>query len=190
MAMQISPLPARAILFAAISALVAPALVSGQELNEVQLGPWNALEKQIELAIAKDYVAEAEYIHPKAIIGGDDLPSPVTDARIKKYMQSFWDSQEPVKSYVLIPVTVTVVDDVAIINAYVKVLAIVDGKPAESVYRLHNTWKKSKETGRWQLLATYNGVVEDGQDQRLMKPTDLCCASLMPPQIDRDLRWR
>jgi ketosteroid isomerase-like protein len=56
---------------------------------------------------------------------------------------------------------VTVVDDVAIINCYARVLTRRDGALLESTYRLHNTWKK--EDGRWLLLATCNATVEEGK---------------------------
>ena len=104
---------------------------------------------------------EKEYIHPKAILGGDRFPSPVTAARFEAYNQAFWNNSDPVESYVLIPVTVTVVDDVAIINAYGKALTKKDGETKEATFRLHNTWKK--EGGRWQLLATYNAVLEEDE---------------------------
>lgn len=56
--------------------------------------------------------------------------------------------------------TVTVVDDVAIINCYLQVLTKKHGKLAQSTYRLHNTWNKEGE--RWLLLATCNSTVEEG----------------------------
>jgi hypothetical protein len=140
------------------SALARPSF--GQELTDEQMGPWSALEKQIKLAVGKEYEKEKEYIHSKAIFGGDDLPSPVTAARYEAYNKAFWENSEPVESYVLIPVTVTVVDNVAIINAYVKALVKEeDDEVEEKAFRLHNTWIKSD--GRWQLLATYNASLSE-----------------------------
>jgi hypothetical protein len=59
----------------------------------------------------------------------------------------------------LTPVSVTVVDDVAIINCYVRVLTRKNGELRGSTYKLHNTWKK--EGKRWLLLATCNAIIEE-----------------------------
>ena len=63
----------------------------------------------------------------------------------------------------MVPVSVVVVDDVAIINFYLHILTKDDeGEQKELIIRGHNTWKKEK--GRWLLLATYNTRVETEED--------------------------
>ena len=92
------------------------------------------------------------------------MPTPVTAARSKNYTTVLLKRTDKVVAHYLIPVTVTVVDDVAIINCYVRVLTEKDGVSMESTYRLHNTWKKEGE--HWLLIATYNTKVktEDEDD--------------------------
>ena len=145
-----------AVLFFASSPLVAHA----QELNKKQKEPWSALERQVALWFKQDWKNHDKYIHPKEIDWGDFTPTPVTAARMKDYTTVLLKGSDKVVSHCLIPVTVTVVDDVAIINCYLQVLTKKNGKLAQSTYRLHNTWKK--EGDRWLLLATCNSIVEEG----------------------------
>ena len=146
----------------AIAFLVLGSVNAGaQELTKEQEEPWSALEKQIALFLKRDWEKHDEYIHPKAIIGGDDFPMPVTADRLKKYDEALFADSDEVMAHYLTPVTVTVVGDVAIINAYCQVLTKKDSKKLESTWRLHNTWKK--ENGRWRLLATYNAEVRTSE---------------------------
>jgi ketosteroid isomerase-like protein len=135
--------------------------VNGQELTKQQNEPWSALERQVDLWLKRDWANHEPYMHPRAVILFDTLPSPVSAARMMHYIEAFSDGADEVVSHYLTPVTVTVVDDVAIINCYVRVLTRKDGELLESTYRLHNTWKK--EDGRWLLLATCNATVEEGK---------------------------
>ena len=55
--------------------------------------------------------------------------------------------------------TVIVVEDVAVINAYLHILSrSEDDEQKEKILRLHNTWKK--ENGKWLLLSTFNTNVD------------------------------
>jgi len=146
-----------AVLFLISSSCVANA----QELTKKQREPWSALERQVALWFQQDWEEHDKYIHPKEIDWGDFLPTPATAARAKKYTTVLLKRTDKVVAHYLIPVTVTVVDDVAIINCYVRVLTEKDGVSMESTYRLHNTWKKEGE--RWLLLATCNSIVEEGK---------------------------
>lgn len=127
-----------------------------QELSKEQLEPWSTLKRQVGLYFQRDWKEHAKYIHPKNVGWGDSLPSPIPfrDGEAKEYFEKVVDSADKVVAFHLVPVSVVVVGDVAIINAYIHVLTKPAGKSVEKVYRLHNTWKK--EDGRWQLLATYN----------------------------------
>ena len=136
--------------------------VSAQELSKEQMEPWSALKDQVGLYIKRDWKEHDKYIHPKIIDWGDSMPTPVhfgDDA--KRYWEQVEDGTEKVVAHHMIPVSVVVAGDVAIINAYLHVLTKPDGKSVEKIYRLHNTWKK--EEGRWQLLATYNTTVSSGE---------------------------
>ena len=67
--------------------------------------------------------------------------------------------QRDVIAHNMVPVSVVVVDDVAIINFYLHILTKGDkDEQKEMIIRGHNTWKKEK--GRWLLLATYNTRVK------------------------------
>jgi ketosteroid isomerase-like protein len=135
-----------------------------QDLTKNQLEPWSVLQRQVALYFERDWDAHDQYIHPKIVDWGDMTPAPIqlNDAS-KKYWRMFEAGSDKVVAHHLVPVSVVVVGDVAIINAYLHMLTKPDGKPVESVYRLHNTWKK--EQGRWQLLATYNTTVKTGDDE-------------------------
>lgn len=136
-------------------------VAQAQELTKKQREPWSALERQVDLWFQQDWKEHDKYIHPKEVDWGDFVPAPVTAARAQKYTTVLLKRTDKVVAHYLIPVTVTVVDDVAIINCYLRVLTEKDGVSMESTYRLHNTWKKEGE--RWLLLATCNSIVEEGK---------------------------
>ena len=134
---------------------------NAQELSEKQKEPWSALENQVALWFKQDWKKHDEYLHPKLIEWGDFTPTPATWAKTKDYAKVFIRGLRKAEAHCLIPVTVTVVDDVAIINCYLQVLQKRDGELTQSTYRLHNTWKK--EDNRWLLLSTCNSIVEEGK---------------------------
>lgn len=139
--------------------LFAVSVAKGFELAEEQKQPWNALEEQVALNMQKDLEAEKAYIHPKACIWGDQLPAPISPSpKLYSYAQKWLEAQDEVVAHHLVPVSVVVVDDVAIINFYLHMLTKdKDDKQKEMIIRGHNTWKK--EQGRWLLLSTYNTMV-------------------------------
>jgi hypothetical protein len=145
-----------------LSTLVARG-ASAQELTEEQMGPWSALEKQVALYLKRDWEKHKEFIHPKSVDWGVFAPAPIhLSEAADKYFQEFEEGSDKAIAHLLVPVSVVVAGDVAIINAYGHVLTKPDGKAVETIYRLHNTWKK--EEGKWQLLATYNTKVESAED--------------------------
>ena len=154
----------RVTVLALIGVFVASPLAFGWELTEEQKEPWNTLEEQVALDLKKDLKGEMKYLHPKACYWGTDFPAPI---RLSDKMYSYWakwlETQDEVVSHVMIPVSVVVVDDVAIINFYLHISAEDDeGEHEELIIRGHNTWKK--ENGRWLLLATYNTKVSGEDD--------------------------
>jgi SnoaL-like domain len=137
---------------------VQPDVVSAHNLTKEQLEPWTALKEQIALYIKRDWKEHDKYIHPKLVDWGTFWPSPILfNAEANKYFQQFADGEDKIVAHLLIPVSIVVAGDTAIINAYVHSLTKPEGKSVETIYKLHNTWKK--ENGRWQLLATYNSLV-------------------------------
>ena len=143
---------------------VAGPLVYGFELTEEQKGPWNTLEEQVALDMKKDIEGEMKYIHPKGCFwrGGSPVPGRVS-AKSTSYYKKWMDGQDEIVAHNMIPVSVVVVDDVAIINFYLHILTKDDeGEQEEMIIRGHNTWKK--EQGRWLLLATYNTKVKTEDD--------------------------
>lgn len=144
----------RAAFLALIALAVSCPSANAQELTEQQMGPWKALQEQTALGAKKDWAAMKRYLHPKARFWGSQLPSPVTMDAYEYFTKLFDHENEYVAGH-LVPVSVVVVDDVAIINCYYHILTKnEDGSVEETVERLHNTWKK--EGSQWQLLATYN----------------------------------
>jgi ketosteroid isomerase-like protein len=143
---------------------IANQLAFGLELTEEQKGPWNTLEKQVALDMKKDLEGEMEYMHPKACFWGFVSPVPVpASAKAYSYYEKWIEGQDDVIAHNMIPVSVIVVDDVAIINFYLHILTKDDeGKQKELIIRGHNTWKKEKD--RWLLLATYNTKVKSEEE--------------------------
>ena len=131
----------------------------GFELTEEQKEAWNALEEQVALNMKKDLEAEKQYIHPKACLWGDRFPAPVSPSpKLYSFAAKWLGAQDEVVAHHMVPVSVVVVDDVAIINFYLHMLTKdKEGEQGEMVIRGHNTWKKEK--GRWLLFSTYNTMV-------------------------------
>ncbi|MHB0960318.1 MAG: hypothetical protein ACYC0X_08525 [Pirellulaceae bacterium] len=139
-----------------VTLFVAVPLANGLELSEEQKGPWNTLEEQVALDMKQDLEGEMKYIHAKACLWGDDLPVPTSvSAKSTSYYKKWMEGQDEIVAHNMIPVSVVVVDDVAIINFYLHILTKdKEGKQKEMIIRGHNTWKKEQD--RWLLLATYN----------------------------------
>lgn len=134
---------------------------SGPGWSKEQMSAWSALKEQVSLGQDREWDEHEKYIHSKLSAWGDDLPSPVSFDGME-YWMTLEDHAPPSITHHLVPVNVVVVDDVAIINAYLHVLKKAEDEPAEVIYRLHNTWKKAD--GQWRLLATYNTLVSNNDD--------------------------
>jgi hypothetical protein len=154
----------RVAVLALVALLVAAPLAFGLELTDEQKGPWNTLEEQVALDMQKDIEGEMKYIHPKACLWGDQSPVPISPSPTAySYYKKWLEGQDDIVAHNMIPVSVVVVDDVAIINFYLHILTRDDeGEQEELIIRGHNTWKK--ENDRWLLLATYNTRVEQEGD--------------------------
>lgn len=138
--------------------------VHAQEMSADQKEVWNTLEKQVALDVEQDFDAMRDYMHPKGCYWGNMLPAPVRESeKTGKYYAQLRAHEDEIVAHLLVPVTVIVVDDVAIVNFYGHaVTKDEDGESEEKVMRGHNTWKK--HDGRWKLLATYNTTLEDDDD--------------------------
>ncbi len=135
---------------------------SAQELTKEQLEPWSALKRQVDLHFKQDWKEHDKYIHPKIVVWESAFPAPLRYEEGKQYFEQLAAGEDKVVAHILVPVSVVVAGDTAIINAYIHSITKPDGKSVETIYRLHNTWKK--EDGRWQLLATYNTLVSPKSD--------------------------
>ena len=100
--------------------------VFAQNWNADQKAVWQALEAQIAHYSGGEYAQHDAYLHPSIVM---------------------W-----MPEYQLFPISVVVVGDTAIVNAYWR-RARTDG---EQTWRLHNTW--IREDDEWRLLAFYNTV--------------------------------
>ena len=140
----------------------APQTTYGQELTKEQAGVWAALEEQVGLDVKQDWEGMKKFLHPKGCFWGDTSPAP-SSMTSYSYYGKLRAGEDAIIAHYLVPVSVVVVDDVAIINFYGHTLVKTkDGKTVERIMRGHNTWKK--ENGRWLLLSTYNTAVKMGGD--------------------------
>ena len=139
-------------------------LAGARDLTKQQLEPWSALVEQVSLEVKLDWVAMKKFIHPKGCFWGESNPHPVS-LKSYAYHTTLVSGEDKVVAHRLVPVSVVVVGDVAIINSYLHLLTRPkEGKQVEKILRLHNTWKK--EGDRWLLLATYNTVAKSGGDEK------------------------
>lgn len=138
--------------------LICSPICFAQELTPEQMEPWSVLETQVKLDANRDFKSMKQYMHPKGTFWGNHLPHPVSN-RSYDYYVKLRAGEDDILAHHLVPVSVTVVGDVAIIDAYLHMLSHCDeGEQEEKILSLHNTWKK--ENGKWLLLATYNTDVE------------------------------
>ena len=147
-----------------LTVLALAPMASARELTKQQMEPWSALVEQVGLEVNRDWVAMKQFIHPKGCFWGEFNPHPVS-MKSYAYYTTMVSGEDKVVAHRLVPVSVVVVGDVAIINSYLHLLTRPkEGKQVEKILRLHNTWKK--EGDRWLLLATYNTVAKTGGDEK------------------------
>lgn len=138
------------------------ASISAQNLTPEQMEPWSTLKTQVGMDAKRDFESMKQYMHPAASFWGNHLPHPVSGQSYDYYVKQRAGEDEIIAHH-LVPVTVIVVEDVAIINAYLHVLfRSEDDEQKEKILRLHNTWKK--ENGKWLLLSTFNTNVDTDSD--------------------------
>lgn len=114
-----------------------------QNWNADQQAAWQALEAQIAHYSAGEYAQHEAYLHPSLVTWTPDYPVPW---RLGEFVME----PGPDLEYQLFPISVVVVGDTAIVNAYWR-RARTDG---DQIWRLHNTWLR--ENDQWRLLAFYN----------------------------------
>ncbi|MCS7470002.1 DUF4440 domain-containing protein [Stieleria sp. ICT_E10.1] len=138
--------------------------VVGEEMTGAQKEVWSVLVEQVGLDVKQDWDAMKKFIHPKGCFWGDMAPMPADSSEgFYVYYGKLRATEDKILAHHLVPVSVIVVDDVAIVNAYSHALMVDDDEETqEQVYRLHNTWKKHE--GKWKLLATYNTLVKSQDD--------------------------
>ena len=130
----------------------------GQDLTTEQMELWSTVETQVKMDANRDFKSMRQYMHPKGSFWGNHLPHPVSN-RSYEYYVKLREGEDEIVAHHLVPVSVIVVGDVAILDAYLHILSRTDDdKQEEKILRLHNTWKK--ENGKWLLLATYNTDVD------------------------------
>ncbi len=150
-------------LFVLAALIMFSSICIGQELTAEQMGPWKALETQVGLYIKRDWEEHKKYIHPKAIDWWFTHPAPIPSSeKADEYFQIQEEHADKAIAHLMVPVSVVVAGNVAIINAHVHVLTKPDDKVVETVYKLHNTWKR--EGDQWQLLATCNSIAVTSEE--------------------------
>lgn len=128
-----------------ILAALASVPASAEDWNEDQRSVWEALEAQIGHFSAAEYDKNETYIHPSLVLWMPEYPIPW---RFGEFVME----QGPDLEYQLFPISVVVVGDTAIINAYWRR----QRSDGEQLWRLHNTWVR--EDDKWRLLALYNTI--------------------------------
>ena len=141
--------------------LVAPVSVHAFEMDPMQKDAWDALVEQIQLGMERNWDDQEVYIHPQISTWGPDMAAPggaASGASGPALFQMAMERTPKPVAHNLVPVTVVVDGDVAIINFYLVLLNEGPEGPTYATMRGHNTWKKDGE--RWRLLATYNTWLE------------------------------
>ena len=131
------------ILLIVITLFVSP--VFAQNWNADQKAVWQALEAQIAHYSEGEYAQHDAYLHPSIVMWMPEYP-------VSWRFGDFVMEPGPDLAHQLFPISVVVVGDTAIVNAYWR-RARSDG---EQTWRLHNTW--IREGKQWRLLAFYNTV--------------------------------
>jgi hypothetical protein len=150
-------------LISIIAVLILTVTLYAGEFTEEEKEVLEALKTQLGHWFAGEYAENAKYMHPRAVYWGTYSPIPLPDS---ENLRSLWKlrrdkSSEEYLGFEIVPQTVVVVGNTAILNVYLNIL--MKPKPdSEPVWRqnlLHNTWVKEK--GGWLLLATYNTSYEE-----------------------------
>ena len=145
-------------LISIIAVLILAATLYAGEFTKEEKEVLETLNTELSHVFADEIDEEAKYNHPRAIYWGTRSPVP---APASEKVEELWKLQRAnslVKylGFKIVPLTVVVVGNTAIINAYITVLVkpTPDSEPVWRQSLLHNTWVK--EEGRWLLLANYN----------------------------------
>ena len=119
-------------------------------------GPLVALEEQVGLDIKQDWEGTKKFMHSKGCFWGDMLPVPVSN-KSESYYQKLRAAEDEIPAHHLVPVSVVVVDDVAIINFYLHTLT--RPRMVKRGKGISRTQHLEEGEGRWLLLSTYNTKV-------------------------------
>ena len=121
---------------------------------------WNVLVEQIRLAASDDWDRSTSYMHSEFVQWGDDLPVPHPRSPELQEIYKLVDGGIEFLSHEMLPLTVHVEGDTAIINAILRaaVRSTPGASPSVLNVRIHNTWIRTDDG--WRLLSNYNTFVE------------------------------
>ena len=150
-------------LISIIAVLILTVTLYAGDLTEEEKEVLETLNTQLGHVFAGQIDENTKYLHPRFVHWGTFSPVPAPDSEAGRRL---WKLERDNSSaehlgFEIVPLTVVVVGNTAILNVYLNIL--MKPKPdSEPVWRqvlLHNTWVKEK--GRWLLLATYNTFPEE-----------------------------
>ena len=146
-----------------IAILILAAPLYAGELTTEEKEVLDILNTQLGYAFAGEVDENAKYMHPKLVLWGaySPVPAPASEKGQRLWKLQRANSSVEYLGFEIVPLTVVVVGNTAILNVYLNILMKPkpDGEPVWRQNLLHNTWVKEK--GGWLLLATYNTFSEE-----------------------------
>ena len=150
-------------LISVIAILILAATLYAGEFTKEEKEVLETLNTQLSHVFADEFDEEVKYMHPRAIYWGTYSPVPNPASEKGQILWKLQRANSLVKylGFEMVPVSVVVVGNTAILNVYLNILVkpTPDSEPVWRQTLLHNTWVK--EEGRWLLLATYNTPSEE-----------------------------
>jgi len=150
-------------LISIIAVLILTVTLYAGELTDAEKEVLETLNTQLGHSFAGEYDEDAKYMHPKGVFWGAYSPVPVPASEEGQRLWKLEQENSLIEylGFEIVPLTVSVVGNTAILNVYLNVLMKPkpDSEPVRRQMLLHNTWVKEK--GGWLLLATYNTYPEE-----------------------------
>ncbi|MAI73151.1 MAG: hypothetical protein CMM01_19895 [Rhodopirellula sp.] len=102
--------------------LLVSSICYAQDLTPEQTEPWSTLATQVRMDANRDFTSMKQYMHPRGSFWGNHLPHPISN-RSYNYCVQLRAGEDEITAHHVVPVSVIVVGDVAIIDAYLHLLS-------------------------------------------------------------------
>lgn len=134
-----------------LAILAAPVPALGQSWSQAQQEVWTVVVESWDAIVAKDLAWTDKWVHPNAVVWGDDDPMPRTRASVKK-----WDGYEFQNSTTLTheqsPAGIVVQGSTAVAHYYYSLGTETASGERRAVHG-RCTDVLIRESGRWQFIA-------------------------------------